>query len=198
MNLENAGLKCTARGSLEMQDPKNRLKNRHLGTIAQICRAISSQLRHISTVGEKNLLSSNISSTSPQYGEHSILAAEIFSLVWGTPANFSGFRVLALLLQQHHSTEANQTLHSVWPLPWLVVYVYIFGSCCSVTEFCQNGILPVAKFTLCPPSIALCYWQCYCMAVEQWAQVKLYSVEHRALPIFSRATIRLDIGPHSS
>jgi len=39
-------------------------KNRHLGTIAQICRAISSQLRHVSTVG-KNLLSSNMSSTCP-------------------------------------------------------------------------------------------------------------------------------------
>ena len=27
-------------------------KNRHLGTIAQICRAISSQLRHVSTIGK--------------------------------------------------------------------------------------------------------------------------------------------------
>ena len=39
-------------------------KNRHLGTIAQLCRAISSQVRHVSTIG-KNLLSSNISSTCP-------------------------------------------------------------------------------------------------------------------------------------
>jgi len=44
-------------------------KNRHLGTIAQLCRAISLQLRHISTIG-KNVLSSNMSSRmSPQYGE---------------------------------------------------------------------------------------------------------------------------------
>jgi len=28
-------------------------KNRHLGTIAQFCRAISSQLRHVSTVRKK-------------------------------------------------------------------------------------------------------------------------------------------------
>jgi len=28
-------------------------KNRHLGTIAQLCRAISWQLRHISTIGKK-------------------------------------------------------------------------------------------------------------------------------------------------
>jgi len=76
-------------------------KNRHLRTIAQLCRAISSQLRHVSTIG-KNILSSNISSTCPynivNFGP---LAAEILSLVWGTPANFNGFRVLAALL---HST----------------------------------------------------------------------------------------------
>jgi len=28
-------------------------KNRHLGTIAQLCRAISSQLRHVLTIGKK-------------------------------------------------------------------------------------------------------------------------------------------------
>jgi len=28
-------------------------KNRHLGTIAQLCRATSSQLRHVSTIGKK-------------------------------------------------------------------------------------------------------------------------------------------------
>jgi len=59
-------------------------KNRHLGTIAQICRAISSQLRHMSTIG-KELLSSNMSSTCPHnmvnFGP---LAAEIGLPVWGT------------------------------------------------------------------------------------------------------------------
>ena len=39
-------------------------KNRHLCTIAQICWAVSSQLRHISTIG-KNLFSSHTSSTCP-------------------------------------------------------------------------------------------------------------------------------------
>jgi len=37
-------------------------KIRHLDTIAHLCRAISSQLRHISTIG-KNLLNSNVSPT---------------------------------------------------------------------------------------------------------------------------------------
>jgi len=61
---------------------KNDAKNRHLGTIPQICRAISSQLRHVSTIG-KNLLSSNISSTCPHnmvnFGP---LVAEIVLGVW--------------------------------------------------------------------------------------------------------------------
>jgi len=73
-------------------------KNRHLGTIAQLRRAISSQLRHVSTIG-KNLLSSNTPFTCPynmvNFGP---LVAEILSLVWGTPANFNGFSVLAALL----------------------------------------------------------------------------------------------------
>jgi len=39
-------------------------KNRHLGTIAQLCRAISSQLRHVSAIGKK-ILSANMSCTCP-------------------------------------------------------------------------------------------------------------------------------------
>ena len=79
--------------------PKNVDKNRHLGTIPQLCRAISLQLRHVSTIGKKNLLSSNISPTCP----HNMvnigpLAAEICWRGWGTLANFNGFRVLTALL----------------------------------------------------------------------------------------------------
>jgi len=48
---------------------------------------------------KKNLLSSNTSSTCPynmvNFGP---IMAEILSLVWGTPANFNGFHVLAALL----------------------------------------------------------------------------------------------------
>ena len=48
---------------------------------------------------EKNLLSSNTSFTCPyNMANFGPLVAEILSLVWGTPANFNGFRVLAVLL----------------------------------------------------------------------------------------------------
>jgi len=44
-------------------------KNRHLGTIAQICRVISSQLRHVSTIGKKLVKQRYVLHMSPQYGE---------------------------------------------------------------------------------------------------------------------------------
>ena len=105
----NACLKCAACGSLEIQDAKNC----HFSTIAQLCRAVSTQLKHVSTIG-KNLLNSNTSSTRPDnirtcgggiavYQTDSmvnfdLLTAEICWRVWRTSANFNGFRVLAALL----------------------------------------------------------------------------------------------------
>jgi len=89
-----------------MQDPKNR----HLGTIAQLCRAMSSQLRHVSTIG-KNLLNSNVSCTCPHdMVNFDLLAAEILWRVWGTPANFNGFRVLVALLHGTIVVGVSQTL----------------------------------------------------------------------------------------
>jgi len=108
-------------------------KNRHLRTIPQICRAISWQLRHVSTIG-KNLLSSNISPTCHynmvNFGP---LTAEIVSFVWGTPANFNGFRVLAALL--HSQTVAlnrGRHLYSAGrPSHWALAHISSSG-CLSV------------------------------------------------------------------
>jgi len=106
VRISNAGLKCAARDLLEIQDAKNQ----HLRTIGQLCWAISSQLRHVSTI-RKNLLNSNISPACPlnrvNFGP---LAAEIVSLVWRTPTNFNGFRVLAALLHGTLVVGISQTL----------------------------------------------------------------------------------------
>jgi len=70
------------------------------------------------------------------------LTAEIGWWVWGTLANLNAFRILASLLHRRLSTEVNQTLYDVWPSPGLVHYIYIFGGCCPLTEFChvQNSL----------------------------------------------------------
>jgi len=78
------------------------------------------------------------------------LMAEIGSGFLDTPANFNGFRILALLLQRRRSTEVNQTLHDVWPSPALLHYIYFFRA------VAPDGILPGAKFTL-RPSLAFSY-----------------------------------------
>ena len=64
------------------------------------------------------------------------LAAEIGLVVWGTPANFNGFHVLASLLQRRRSPEANQTVHDVCSSPELLHYIHFWGSC-PLTEFRQ-------------------------------------------------------------
>jgi len=92
---------------------------------------------------EKNSLNSNIFSTCPHnMANFGPLAAEIGSGVWGTPANFNGFRILPSLMQRRRSPEANETLHGVWPSPGLLHYVYIFGGSCPLTEFrhVQNSL----------------------------------------------------------
>ena len=69
---------------------------------------------------------------SPQYGELGPLAAEILSLVWGTPANFNGFRVLAALLHGTLVVRVSQTaalnrgrhLYSAgWPSRWTLAHI---------------------------------------------------------------------------
>ena len=44
-------------------------KNLHLRTIAQLCRAISLQLRHVLTIGKKLVKQQYVLQMSPQYGE---------------------------------------------------------------------------------------------------------------------------------
>ena len=89
---------------------KNGAKTRHLRTIAQLCRAIFSQLRHVSTIGKKLVKQQYLPHTSSQYGELRPIAAEIGSVVWGAQANFNGFRVLAALLHVVRAVGARQTL----------------------------------------------------------------------------------------
>jgi len=85
-------------------------KHRHFGTITQLCRAVSSQLGHISTIGKK-LLNIDISSTcSHNMVNFGLLTAEIRWRVWVTRANFNGFRVLAALLHGILVVGVRQTL----------------------------------------------------------------------------------------
>jgi len=77
-----------------MQDPKKSPSGHHrttlLGYIFATKAGIDNQKK---LVKQQYLLH-----TSSQYGELQPPVAEIVSLVWSTPGNFNGFRVLAALL----------------------------------------------------------------------------------------------------
>jgi len=99
VRIQDAGLKRAARGSLKMQDAKSRQKSPSGHQRTNLSGYIFATTAHIDN-RKKNLLSSNMSSTCPHnMANFGSLAAEIDPVVWATPANFKGFRILAALLQ---------------------------------------------------------------------------------------------------
>jgi len=125
-----------------MQDAKNRQKVlHHCTTLSGYIFATKASIDN----RKKNLLSSNTSSTCPDnmvnFGP---LAAEIDPVVWGTPANLNGFRVLPALLHGSQVLGISQTLprwtegatyirqggHHVGHWPTFLACVYFCGYFC--------------------------------------------------------------------
>jgi len=79
--------------------PKKSPKALHLRIIAQLCRAISSQLRHISTIGKKNL-----PHRSSQYGELRPTSSWDPLASLGHPCNFQRVSHLGSVTARHSSS----------------------------------------------------------------------------------------------
>jgi len=102
-------------------------KNRHFGIIAQLCRAVSSQLRHVSTIG-KNVTSSTCPHNMANFG---LLTAEIRWRVWGTPANLAALLHGTLVVGASQTAALNRGRHlcsagrpSRWALAHILVFIY--------------------------------------------------------------------------
>ena len=101
--------------------------------------AISSQVRHVSTIGKKLVKQQYLLHVSSQYGERRPLTAEIGWGVLGTPANFKGFASWLRYctdVAQRRST----TLCTIFGrlLGWYIIYKLTFwGGSCPLTAFCQ-------------------------------------------------------------
>jgi len=142
-------MKCAACGSLEMQDPKirqNSPSGHHRTTLTGYIFATKACIDN-----RKKMLNSNMSSTCPHYmANFDPLTAEICCRVWGTPANFNGFRVLPSLLQRRRSPE---------PTKFCTMFGRLLG-CYTIYTFpgavAPDRILSGAKFTL-RPSLAFSY-----------------------------------------
>jgi len=131
---------------------KNYAKNRSLRTIAQGCLAISSQIRHVSTIGKK-LAKQQYGELRPASGWNRLVSLK-------HPSKFQrvsrdGFVTAPTSLNGGQPNFAQCLAVSCVR----TLYIHFRGL------LPPNGILPGAKFTLCPcKSCVLLYWQRYCIA----------------------------------
>ena len=123
-------------------------KSRHLRSIVQFCLAISSQLRHISTIGKKLVKQQYLLQMSPQYGELRPTSGWDRFTSLGHPCKFQRVSRLGSVTAQHSSSgrqpkfaalNRGRYLYSAWrPSRWalahiLVIYWKVPWSVCRVT-----------------------------------------------------------------
>jgi len=139
---------------------KNDAKNRHVGTIAQLCRAISSQLRRVSTIGKKLVKQRYLLHMTLQYGLLRPTSGWDLFVSLGRPSKFQRVSRLSFV-------TAATSLNGSQPN-----FARCLAVSCAATLYIhfwrllpRNGILRGAKFSLRPPSLALSCWQRYCTAL---------------------------------
>jgi len=124
-------------------------KNRHMGTIAQLYRTISSQLRHVSTIEKKPVKQQYLLHISTQYGKLRPTS------VWdrfgslGHPSKFQRLSRLGSVTARHSGSgcqpnfaalNRGRHLYSAgWPSRWALAHMLVMY-CVSLilAEFCVN------------------------------------------------------------
>ena len=142
---------------------KNDAKNRQLSTVTQICQAISSQLRHVSTIGKEIAKQQYLLQMSLQYGELRPTNGWDRLADLGHPSYFSRYRVLAALLhgsqvgsgRQPNFAALNRGRHlcsagrpSRWALAHILVFIIMqnlagIDGAISIVILCKFNILCV-------------------------------------------------------
>jgi len=187
-------LECAARASLKIQDAKMTQKTpsgHHRTTLSGYI--FPTKARIVLTIGKKLVKQQYLLHMTLQYGELQPTSGWDCFVSLGRLSKFQrvsrlGFVTAATSLNGSQPNFARCL--AVFCAATLYIHFWRLSP--------RNGILPGAKFSLRPPSLALFYWQRYYTALEQWARAKRCGIKHRAPPIFGRATITLGIGPHSS
>ena len=177
---------CCARLD-EIHDAKL-CKNRHLRTIAQLCRAIlSSQLRHVSTVG-KFVKQQYVFHMSSQYGELRLSNGWDLLVSLGHPSKFQRVSRLAFVTAATSLTKLSRCLAVSWAGK---LYIHFRGSC-HLTEFCHVQNLLCAQ-VLCSPILAALLHDTRVVGVSQtfrrWAEGATY---------IRQVAITLGVGQYSS
>jgi len=139
VRIYNAGMKCAARTRLAGNRGRKKWPKCHLVTIAQLCPAVFSQLRLVSTIG-KNLLK-NIQQyllhPSSQYGERRLTNGWDRFTSLGHPSKYQRVSSIGLVTAAMSLTGGQPNFARCLAVSGLLYYVHIFGGCCLLMEFCQ-------------------------------------------------------------
>ena len=123
--------------------------------------AVSSQLRHVSTIRKKLVKQQYLLHKLPQYGElRSITGWHQLACLWHT-SKFQRFLRVGLLLQQRRSSKLCTTFGRL--LDGYTVYTFL-AALAPWWNFARCKIHFASKFCI------LLYWQHRCMALQQWRQ----------------------------
>ena len=135
---------------------------RHLGIIVQLCPAISSQLRHVSTMGKKLVKCQYLLHTSLQYRE--LRPTNVWDL-FGAPqqisTGFASWLHYCIDIAQQRSPKLCTTFGHF--LHWYIIYAFL-GALAPSLNFASRKI----QFT--SNSFVLLNWQRYCTALQHWRQ----------------------------
>jgi len=143
-NLECMSEMCCMRLA-ENTGRKNYAKNRHPRTIARLCRAVSSQLRHVSTMGKTLVKRQYLFHLSSQYAElWSIYGWDLFTSL-GHPSKFQRVSRLGFVTAPTSLNGRQPNFAQCLALSCAGILYIHFRRLLH-----PNGILPGAKFTLCP------------------------------------------------
>ena len=118
--------------------PKKIAKNHHLRTIAQVCRAMSLQLRHVSTIGKKPIKQQYLLHMPSQYGELRSTNGWDRLAGLGHPSKFQRVSRLAFVTAATSFTGGQPNFVRCLAVSWACTLCYTFlGGFCLPTEFCQ-------------------------------------------------------------
>jgi len=166
-------------------------KIRHLSTIAQLCGAASSQLKHAWTIGI-NVKQQYLLHTFSKYGELRPNNGWDRFGSSGHPSKFQRVSTLGFVTAPTSLNGGQPNFARCLDVSWART-LYI--------RFC--GLLPLTEIRQVQNSLCVQVLRCltlerYCTVLEQLASAKLCGVRQRAPPIFGRSAITLGIGPHST
>jgi len=178
----------------EIQYAKITQKNRHLCTIAHLCRAISSQLSHVSTIGKKPVKQQYLLHMSSQHGELRPTNGWDWLASLRNPCKFQRVSRVGFVTAPTSLNGSQRNFAWCLAFSWAgTLYIHFWA------RIARCKIHFASKFCV------LLYWQYYCStALEQWSSAKLCDMVqgmelrnfHRWRHLYGRAAITLGIGPH--